>query len=103
MITGSALLTFAIGAVLSHWGVGAALTSVLGAAGGKLAAQAITGGAAAGVKRLLQRIHDGHPVTDEQRVWLSQNAEELYLVPKLQPGADDAKNVPDIWDTPVQR
>lgn len=93
----SALLAFAVPAVLAHFGAGAAITGIFGAVGGRLATRAITGGAAAGIKALLQHIHQGKPVTDEQRAWLNDNAEALYLVPKLQPGADQ---IPPIWDTP---
>ncbi len=95
----SAILSFAVPAVLAHLGVGTALTGVLGAAGAKLATQAVTGGVAAGVKQLLQHIHEGKPITAQQQAWVQQNSQELYIVPKLQPGTPK-EDGPVVWDTP---
>lgn len=92
----SLLLSFAVPAVLAHFGVGAAVTGVLGATAGKVATRAIGGVAAKGVKQLLQHIYDGGQVSEQQRDWVKANAEALYVAPKQTPGDPG----PAVWELP---
>jgi hypothetical protein len=92
------LLSFGLPALIAHFGVATAATSLLTGTLGSTAAtavvgagtKAVAGAAASRLNSLLHHIAQGGQVTDEHRQWLAQNQGVLYTPPKFDPAQQTA-------------